>query len=276
MWIRLCCVWLNLLVCGPTVAADFSLVEKSVILMEGEIVVGDFARLKALSKSRLIDILKLRSPGGDVIEALKISDFLNDKLITAKIPLTLFITDSPNCSDEGLQDPSNCVCYSACSVIWMTAPMRMGDYIGVHRPRFDNKYFANLNANEAQAKYSELINGLTTFLRQHDVPESIVTKMMSVSSGDNYMLQEQEVKSVGAMRPFLDEMLLARCADRSAGYAEWLSLNRALDEVLNDPSSTPKEINKRTKALLAYKDRYGFSKCTGIELKKIRAERQGI
>ena len=274
MWVRLCCVLYVLLACDPTVAADFSLVKKNIIQMEGEIVAGDAARLEALSKGRLIDILKMRSPGGDVIEALKIADFLNDKLITANIPLTLFITDTPKCSNEGLQSQSNCVCYSACSVIWMTAPMRMGDYVGVHRPRFDNKYFANLNADQAQTKYSELLNGLSDFLRQHDVPEAIIAKMLSISSGDNYILQEQEVRSVGTVRPFLDEMLLSRCADRSAGYAEKQKLLHELDDVLNDPASTAQEIDNKTRALLAFRDTSGFGECTSVELTRIRADRQ--
>ena len=104
MLIRLCCMFV-LLACGPAVAADFSFKKKNIILMEGEIVAGDFARLRAMTKGRLIVILDMRSPGGDVVEALKIADFLNDKLIIAQIPLTLFISDRPpNCSDEGLQD----------------------------------------------------------------------------------------------------------------------------------------------------------------------------
>lgn len=274
MLIRLCCVLFVLLACDPAVAADFSLVKKNIILMEGEIVAGDFARLEALSKGRVVDILKIRSPGGDVIEAIKIADFLNDKFITANIPLTLFITDTPKCSNEGLQSQSNCVCYSACSVIWMTAPMRMGDYVGVHRPRFDNKYFANLNSDEAQVKYSDLLAGVASYLRQHDVTESIIAKMLAVSSGDNYILQEDEVRSIGNMRPFLNEMLLARCADRSFGYAEKQRLLRELDDVLNDPSSTAQEINSRTKALLAFRDQSGFDQCAGTELQNIRAERQ--
>lgn len=274
MLIRLCCI-IVLLACGPAVAADFSFTKKNIILMEGEIVAGDFARLRAMAKGRLIDILQVRSPGGDVIEALKIADFLNDKLITVEIPLTLFIVDAPNCSDEGLQDRSNCVCFSACSVIWMTAPMRMGDYVGVHRPRYDKKYFANLNSVEAQAKYADLLTGLASYLRTHDVPEAIITKMMSVSSGDNYMLQEREVQSVGTMRPFLDEMLLARCDHLSAGNAEFLSLDRALTEALMDPSTPYEELKERMKAWADYKDRLGFGKCTGDELRKIRAERQG-
>ena len=47
------------------------------IMLEGEIANGDFAKLKALANGHNVAILTMRSPGGDVLEAIKIAEFLN-------------------------------------------------------------------------------------------------------------------------------------------------------------------------------------------------------
>ena len=103
--------------------------------MYGDIIEGDF-------ESFLRNFTKLEKPptafyiesqGGNLIEAMKIGSFIKGSQIEVR---------------------TGDYCYSACVFIFAAASKRLAlGELGLHRPYFDKKYFAELNAIEAKKKY---------------------------------------------------------------------------------------------------------------------------
>ena len=62
---------------------------------------------------------------------------------------------------------------------------------------FPYEEFAGLTPTQAEEKYNQLLEGLSQYLRQHDVPAAIIAKMLTVSSSENYLLSTEEVDGIG-------------------------------------------------------------------------------
>ena len=263
------------------------------IVLEGEIASGDSEKLAAAMEGHLVSTVVLNSPGGDVLEAMKISSILNERLIAAEAPYDFrnFPSKRVSCWLSGfeydLADARNCVCYSACAIVWLTAPSRLGDYIGVHRPRFDYKYFSGLSAQEAKKKYAEMQSVLEQFLYQHDVPPGIVSRMMSTPSSENYILSNDEIGSIERMRPFLEELLHARCSSFHQEFLQIQALQLEYENLKSDYNSrlqnegeTPEIADLGERADQAESQWHEFErsseyrKCRNHELRKLVEERQ--
>lgn len=245
------------------------------------------AEIRSAAEGSYVWQINLRSPGGDISEALAISDYLNDKLITASVPVSLAdlqkaVRDEQRrnvdlsdlaCTHPKPKNPSNCVCNSACAVIWLSAPDRSGTLVGIHRPRFGYEEFAGLTPTQAEEKYNQLLEGLSQYLRQHDVPAAIIAKMLTVSSSENYLLSTEEVQGIG-MRPYLSELLNARCAKfyGSLAFQEWLETE--IKEKEESWSSDPSDANFNAWQEALKKSDYRV--CKSRELWKMRAEKQGV
>lgn len=215
------------------------------LMLEGEITSGDADRIEtvireAAAEGRQVTTLYARSPGGDVLEALKISALLNKNLIDVNAPEPPITrrnaktgevkTIPDDCHWDKLSDTGNCVCYSSCGIIWLTAPFRSGGYIGIHRPRFLESYFAGLNSVEAQEKYQRLTKAVSSFLSENEVPNELITRMMAMPSGKMHILTEEEIAMMGEGKAYVLELLDAKC---SAYQAEREKRNR-LEQQYND------------------------------------------
>ena len=60
-----------------------------IVTIEGSIVGGDAEKLSSNLMGRSVTSVLLNSPGGDVLEAMKISELLNHRIITATAPIDL-------------------------------------------------------------------------------------------------------------------------------------------------------------------------------------------
>lgn len=203
------------------------------ISVEGEIESGDFIKLSAAFDTKhLVTMIDFWSPGGDVDEAIKIAELMNDKLPLVNGPSDDCRERSDLSQRNFPRNPKNCVCYSACAIIWLTAAKRhFGQNVGVHRARFKSEYFAGLSAAEAEKKYRYLLNQLTVFLTAHDVPQVIVEKMNTTPSNDIYVLSADDIEQVGETRPFLAELLQARCNEFIEVANEIRSLDKEVERL---------------------------------------------
>ena len=81
----------------PLLAAEVTFTEykgkdgtpSRILYLEGRIERGDLAKIRSVAEGSYVRYIYLWSPGGDVSEALAISDYLNDKLISASVPVSL-------------------------------------------------------------------------------------------------------------------------------------------------------------------------------------------
>lgn len=158
------------LVGGPAQAALFQLKcdrTDCALYLTGEIAHGDARSLLAqISASpRPITSMVLRSPGGDPVEALAISDVMNRYFITA-------VSDHRDLCGPHV-DQKCAPCSGACALVFMTANVRLGEMVNVRRP--------GLRRTGAGGGRGDDRIGL--MLKARGVPQRDIETVMSTPSG---------------------------------------------------------------------------------------------
>ena len=177
------------------------------ILIEGEITAGDFERFQGqVLKRQNIDPVWLASPGGDVIEAMKIGELVRELKLSVWAP-----------SKNGLLFPRlgsalNSVCASACFYIYAAGVQRRGEVIGVHRPYFSPTTLSKLSLNEAANAQAVAIELSKSFLTKAGVPTSILDKLGAIASDKVAWLADDELARLSGFIPEFDEWFRAKCA----------------------------------------------------------------
>lgn len=104
-----------------------------------------------------------------------------------------------------------CACNSACFFIIAGAVERLSsNSTGVHRPYFDKNYFESLSPSQARIEYERMKSYATKYLREMNIPESIIDLIFSVSSNDIRDLTHAEDMLIRKL-PWIEETYLARC-----------------------------------------------------------------
>lgn len=223
--------------------------ENTRIAIVGTIETGDAKKFRGvLQKSYPQIIVDILSPGGDLLEAMKIGEMIRENFIMTWGPeslqcVSLQLDEAPGpMPDMRAWWPSHvpkstaCSCYSACFLIWSSGVIRYGGvnafgalaryqpnlgnrpeetYFGIHRPRFNPEYFSGLSARDAEEKYDNLVASLLQFLGDMNVPRNIRERMLAVPSDDLYFLSSVELKSLQGPIPAVDEWLRSKCAHLS-------------------------------------------------------------
>lgn len=115
------------------------------------------------------------------------------------------------------RNDARCVCTSACFLIWAAGVSRSGDWIGVHRPFFDPKEYANLTSREAEQVYARMNEGVKRYLVEMDIPDHISRKMMAANSESMHFLSYEEAQNLDNNQA-LEELAMARCG---GGWKRW-------------------------------------------------------
>lgn len=173
----------------------------STITLFGEITRDDVDLMSAaISEARAGSsdvILALDSPGGDVLAAIEIG-----RLVRANAVWTTVIFA------EGSG------CYSACVFVLMGGVVRLaaGTDIGIHRPRFEEAYFAGLSEAAARAQYEEFAAQAQAYLADMGADPKLFHLMMQVPSGRMHRLTEGEktALSVDGWDPSYQEWVRAK------------------------------------------------------------------
>ena len=188
------------------------------ILMTGKIEKGDRDRLLRVLRTPLKDshffrTLLLNSPGGEVQEALLLSDIV----VRAALDTSTYSLSVPEFK------PLSAICVSACFLVWVAGAERnqasfafavkRGQHgIGLHRPFFAADQYAQLDANTAAQRQQELFAKIRAYLRRFDIPDAMVDEMMKRSSQEILWLSAREDPFVlSARAPWFEELMIARC-----------------------------------------------------------------
>ena len=188
------------------------------IAMQGKIEPGDDGRLiQALrspqASSTFFRRLVLNSPGGDVREALKLSDII----VSTALDTTTFINALPE------YRATENICVSACFLVWVAGAERsqasMGLFankkqhgIGLHRPYFSPAQYAQLDAGTASQRQQELFARVRAYLRRFEVPDALIDEMMRRSSREVYWLSVlDDPFTLSGRAPWFEELMIAQC-----------------------------------------------------------------
>ena len=192
----------------------------SVGYFSGEISKGDFEKVANLisANAPFLGAFALNSAGGSVDEALKIGRLFRENLILTEAPFPdgrgdpiLFSSSAPGgnlCNDE------DCVCASACALIWFGGVGRIGT-VGLHRPRNSAPAFRQLSPADASSEYRQTLGDIVAYLDEMEVPKPIIQSMTATSSGDIRWVSDED----GLGRPpSIAEWEDASCGPRSRDY----------------------------------------------------------
>ncbi|MBI5792799.1 MAG: hypothetical protein HZA63_15115 [Rhodocyclales bacterium] len=165
------------------------------ILISGEITRGDYKKLILFLRQGRLDpfanAIFLDSPGGDVIEAMRISN------LVSRMFGNTFI-------DNGGK------CYSACVMIWASGVVRnigMNSKLGVHRINLTRD---EINVSKTDKAVRPIAEGVEQYLLRMGVPRKIVDKMNETSTTDlfvfdhKWLIQEDLISSIGYHPTFID------------------------------------------------------------------------
>jgi hypothetical protein len=157
-------------------------------LISGPIEEGDFEKVRTLYRQNhpFLGLFTLNSPGGNVLEAIRIGQLLRKYLIIAFAPVR--ITDSEGHERFALPgepqcDSGKCFCASACALIWFGAVDHWGS-VGLHRPHTDDPSFKTLDPPAAAEAYRRMLDSVRQYLETMEVPEPMIDAMVATGSAD--------------------------------------------------------------------------------------------
>lgn len=204
------------------------------IRIKGDIAAGDAARFRSVlrdakSRNAIVTNVTIHSRGGLVREALEIGGLIRKLGISTSAPVHMGgvydgVFVSLNSCYVGVKQDSmfnlitgvgdaDCECTSACALIWAAGISRFGDRVGFHRPYLRSDELGGMKFSEAEKAQNHIFSRTREYLLSMGMSESIVTKMISVSSKDIYFLNESEINAM-SLDPAFDEWLFAKCPER--------------------------------------------------------------
>lgn len=168
------------------------------VYLNGPIEEGDFDRLMDLVLLHRFHVngLYINTPGGDVVEAMRIGRFARDYLL----PVTV------------VQE-----CLSACFLVLAGAVTRgtffdLDQPIGLHRPYYDRKYFSGLTSQQAEEKYRKLDQDVRGYLDMMDIPRDLADDIFRTSSDQLlYINSKTLIQRIGEHSPSYYEWTTAKC-----------------------------------------------------------------
>lgn len=195
------------------------------IELSGPITVGDNDRFRKLVLSEirsghLVSGVQLNSPGGNVSEALGIGRAIRQLKASTYAPSLRSgqrLCQTGSLDNIIYEDSSNCECASACSLIWEAGVGRLGELVGIHRPRYDETAYKDLTPDQATKQYSEVLEETTRYFAEMEVPEWLSSRMYSVPSSDMHYLTDTELQQFSNSSPALGELVIARCGNVPSG-----------------------------------------------------------
>lgn len=174
------------------------------LFLSGTITGGDLGKIVAAVAQPAVfpKYFTLESPGGDIAEAMAIGRFIRD---TASG--TLVVRH----------------CASACVLILIAGVSRTaleGSGVGLHRPYYEPKEFADLSLPDAEKKYKALREATRRYLEGMEMPTATIEKMFSISSDDVYYLTPFEKERVLVAPSAYSEWIRAKCTPPTAQEKE--------------------------------------------------------
>ena len=214
----------------------------------GDIVKGDYEKFLSLYRKNhpFLEQASLDSSGGDVDEAIKIGRLFRKYLITAASPDqvtfgNLLYRLSYRTGSYEVCDGPNCICASACALIWFGAPDRSGR-IGLHRPRTDDPSFKTLAPAEAANAYKQMLDRIVSYLEEMETPRPLIDAMVSTSSADIRWFDMEPIGDAPTRAPSFAEWADASCGRFST--EELKSMMRLDDKQLRQSSLYQKSQKK--------------------------------
>jgi len=149
-------------------------------------------------------VFRIESPGGDVKEAIRIGSIIRGLYGVITVKLDKY-------------------CASSCFLIWINGAHRFATYpdapktagyLAVHRPYFtqiDGRTEGIESAGDRQVKAMKQMRG---YLEENMIPRTLIDEMMSRPSNGAYVLSGNDLRMLGEVPPWFEEISIAKCGYR--------------------------------------------------------------
>jgi hypothetical protein len=220
--------------CIPARAADVRLYQPpsypvpTVVVVEGDIVPGDYEKLRNIIGSYGPDAgsshlpVGLFSKGGDPVEAMRMGRLVRRLKMVTETP--------PESMCPIARDPSNCVCASACFLVFVGGvDHELTSNIFLHRPYLTPGAMRAVTPNQQEAAQKQIMTSVREYLAEMEVPPKLTDIMMSISSTESHRLTWQEMHDSGFKGRIatVDEVIASRCAPMGDNDSmRWFTLRK--------------------------------------------------
>jgi hypothetical protein len=232
---------------AQAIALEFNTItndaEKLVYLhMWGPIVHGDDQKFKAVvlpfvQRGYVLFQVSTFTQGGDVDAAMKIGDQV--RTLEARTVAPTVFQNEPGFSQcwfvamtspggvgympeknfkRSLSNGSGaswCDCASACFLIWASGVTREGNFVGIHRFKFDEAFFGGLPPGQAKEMYDQAEKNFRAYLDRLNVPQTILDRLFATPSTSIHYLTRDELQ-LAESTPYLEEQTQAKCGTSKA------------------------------------------------------------
>jgi hypothetical protein len=246
------------------------------LLLKGALRSGDSEIfLKVLSVHHpFVRTVLLWSPGGSVVEAMKIGRMVRKNMLKTWAPTELDAnglghlydptSDPLSRNTRDLCDGEGCNCASACFLIWASGIERYGSALGLHRPTTNSTDFTDLPPDRGSSAYREILSGVEQFLLEMEVPQRFIDKMTGTASNNVSWLIWEDQESLQEVSS-ISELLLASCGSLSRD-------ERDFSYQVNDRQRAKMALSERQQSL---RDRVrqhqdAINKCREIKIEAFR------
>jgi hypothetical protein len=191
------------------------------IVLTGEIRRGDYDALLTFARRDpalfTARTFVLASQGGDLLEAIRIGQFLR------RIYASVFV------------NPDVGRCLSACFLIYVSSVERdaVVPALGIHRPYFAAREFERLPLAETERRHRQLMQSVKSYLEEQQVPQHLIERMFSMASTETYWLTPSDIASLGRRAHWWDQVLIDRCHLDKELEQEYLNLGRLAPRALS-------------------------------------------
>jgi hypothetical protein len=208
------------------------------ILVEGDIEPGDAIRLEnavlqfdVIYSPHVARFVYLRSRGGDAEEAMKMGTVIRRLRLETEVP-TQLEGHSDIFSWVSPADKSNNICASACFLIYAGGVERHGNLLALHRPYLAKDTASKMSDLQYEAAEKHAMAEVQQYLKDMEVGDFFIDKVMSNSSQDAYhvTLWETDEYHLSQIVPSLEEAVLARCTSVTTEEAQRVDSGKASPE----------------------------------------------
>jgi hypothetical protein len=212
------------LVASVAIAAEIRNDPSGGTVLEGTIQPGDFEKLRRF----IVDgdgafEFYLASPGGDLVEAMKIGSLLRALKVSTIVPDRLdadAVLQRKMALRHGIKDFStDYMCASACFFVFIAGIYRNSDHIfdadpilGIHRPYLSDNDLKQMRVDQAIAAATSTKAVVGDYLRVMGVPTRYLDRMFSVSKDDIQWISDGDFEAdFEGFIPELRDWVDARC-----------------------------------------------------------------
>jgi hypothetical protein len=197
---RICLLLLALTCAAGTHAASVTLHPNGrTVILEGRIEVGDFEKVEQLARDAAPTALYLASPGGNLVEAMRIGALVRRlawETKSAESPSVPPAIAAGVARSYGVRDLAhNHMCASACFFIFVSGIYRDGHRLGIHTPFMLPSEQAKMAADEATKRTDDVQTFVERFLARMGVPHKYFEAMYEVPKEQMRWLTEEEIEA---------------------------------------------------------------------------------